>query len=156
MQVNGRLILRWWQWLQSKPGGKWLFSRLLGLSVPYSGSIGAKITTLQPGYAQIVLPDRRRTRNHLRSTHAIALANVGELASGLALLSGLEPNIRGIVVEIRSTYLKKARGTLVATCHCEPPPIVADTTFEVCATIRDSQQDIVAEVRASWRLGVST
>ena len=47
---------------------------------------------------RVVLKDKRAIRNHLDCIHAIALANLGELASGLALLSIIEPSLKAIVV----------------------------------------------------------
>jgi hypothetical protein len=35
-----------WQRFSNKPGGKWLFSRIIGFTVPYPGSIGAKVAHL--------------------------------------------------------------------------------------------------------------
>ncbi len=150
----GARILRLWQRLVPWPGGRWLFSRILGQLVPYTGSIGARICELRPGYARVQLRDRRRVRNHLNSIHAIALANLGEVASGLAMLTGLAPNMRGIVIKITTEYFKKARGLLVAETRCEVPQVRGeDMEFEVQADIRDRDGDIVARTTALWRLG---
>ena len=146
-----------WRVLQTLPAGKWLFSRLLGRFAPYSGSIGANIIKLEPGYALLALRDRRRVRNHLRSIHAIALANLGELTSGLAVMSTLPNGIRGIITGLSMEYLKKARGQLLAESRCDPPSIPDgsdDVTYEVVTEIRDSQEDIVARARVMWRLGI--
>jgi acyl-coenzyme A thioesterase PaaI-like protein len=142
-----------WARLSPLPGGSWLFSRLLGLMNPYSGAVGARVVRLEPGYAQLVLKDRRAIRNHLDSVHAIAIANVAEMASGLAMLAALPEGARGIPVAIRIEYFKKARGLLTAEARLTLPDVSVDGTHDFTSTVKDAAGDDVARATVTWKLG---
>jgi len=148
---GGRLRALWAR-LSPLPGGRWLFSRVLGRMVPYTGSLGATVVHFEPGHVRVQLPDRRRVRNHLRSVHAIALANLGELATGLSLIGALGPDVRGILTGLDITYSKKARGLLEAEAKCSIPEVTENIEQVVRTEIRDLAGDTVAVVNARWRL----
>jgi acyl-coenzyme A thioesterase PaaI-like protein len=141
-----------WQWLQGVPGGRWLFSRFLGRMIPYTGSIRAEVLALSPGFARVRMRDRPRVRNHLRSVHAIALTNLAEVTSGLAMTFALPATIRGIVTGITVGFEKKARGTLTAECSCAVPEVTSRMEFLVTAVVRDAVGDPVAHATVLWLL----
>lgn len=145
-------LLALWHGLGRTAPGRWLFAQLLRRAVPYSGSIGARVTTLEPGRAVVTLRDRRAVRNHLGSVHAIALANLAELASGMAMLTALEPGVRGIVTTLTIRYHHKARGTLTASGTAAPPPVDSPIEAIAHADIHDDSGALVADADVTWRL----
>ena len=152
-QSIGPGLRQHWQRCASLPGGKWLFSRLVGFLAPYSGTLGAQVVELEPGQCVVVLRERRRVRNHLDSVHAMALANLGELTTGLALMNSLPDQARGILTGFSIDYLKKARGRLTAECCCEIPSSNLEHEFLLTGEILDEDGDVVAIARARWQVG---
>lgn len=147
-------ILGGWKTFKDVPKGPEIFSRILAAVVPYSGTIRADIKELRPGFCKVVMRDRRRVRNHLKSVHAVALTNLGELATGLAINTAIPKKHRGIVKKLETQFLKKARGVLTAQCEVpEIQPLEDNTPFDVVASLYDSSDTEVARVTATWIIG---
>ena len=94
-------LLPLWNRLRRYPGGRWLFSRRLGLRVPYTASIDARVEELRAGRATTCArstPWPRRTWARSRP--------------GMAMLTATPVGVRGIVLRIETTYAKKARGVV--------------------------------------------
>ncbi len=111
-ETDRNVIRELWDRLSKLPGGKALFSRLLGVAAPYTGTIGAKVVELRDGYCKAVMEDRRAVRNHLRCVHAIALANLVEVTGNVALAYSLPDDGRFIIAGMSLEYVKKARGRI--------------------------------------------
>lgn len=124
--------------------------------IPYSGSIHPLVVELRPGYAKVQMRDRRAVRNHLHSIHAIALMNLGELTTGLAMTLAMPDGARGIVTGLSMEYLKKARGLLTAECTAPPFDATVSGKHDFRADIVDESGDVVARATAHWLVGPVT
>lgn len=150
---HGQRLLALWQRLAPYPGGTRLFSIILGRQVPYTSTVRPHIVELRPGYARAEMSDRHVVRNHLNSIHAVALVNIAEVVGGLAMLTGLPPDMRGIVTGLSIEYKKKARGRLTAEATVEMIPVHEDVERLVRSTVKDAAGDLVAEMTVRWRVG---
>jgi acyl-coenzyme A thioesterase PaaI-like protein len=135
-----------WDLLHVVPGGKTLFSRMVGRMAPYTGSINATVTVLREGYAEVEMADRKAVRNHLDCVHAIALANLAELAGNVALAYTLPDDARFIVSGMDIEYVKKARGTITAIGEPPIPRSSARMAYAVPVSLRDAKGEEVARV----------
>ncbi len=138
------LIREAWNMLAMLPGGKHMFSMLLGRMAPYTGTIGANVTVLRAGHCEVQMADRRAVRNHLNCVHAIALVNLAEIAGNVALAYSMPDDARFIVASLDIKYLKKARGTITAIGEA---PILNTSTraeYQVPVTLKDPSGTVVA------------
>lgn len=138
-------VLAKWNTLGRSALGRWVFSRGLGLAVPYSGSISPLIRHLEPGRAVIAMRDRRKVRNHLRSVHAAAMLNLTELTGGLVVTVSMPPDARMIITRVCLDFVKKGRGLLTSEGTCPVPESNERAEVEVQVTIRDEAQDVVSQ-----------
>ena len=141
---NRNLIRHAWDVMNGLPGGKVLFSKLVGRMAPYTGTIHASVVALRGGHAEVQMADRKAVRNHLDCVHAIALANLAELAGNVALAYSLPDDGRFIVSGMEIEYLKKARGTITAIGESPVPRTSARAQYDVPVSLRDASGEEVA------------
>ncbi len=145
-----------WEKLSGLPGGRTAFSKAIGLIAPYTGTIRPHVAELREGYCRVEMEDRRRVRNHLNSIHAMALTNLSEVTSGLAVVYSLPDEMRGILTGFEIEYVKKARGRLSAEADVVLPSLDGEQKeFEVPVTTRDDAQEVVTRATAKWLVGPS-
>ena len=132
-----------WDRLEKIPGGRHVFSRLIGRLAPYTGTLGARVRELGDGYARVTLDDRKAVRNHLSCVHAVALANLVELTGNLALAYSLPDDARFIVSGMSLDYVKKARGTITGECRIPPIQSSMRNEYDVPVTLKDPSGEVV-------------
>jgi len=143
-----------WGFCKGSAVGRFFFSLLVGMIAPYSGTTFARVLKIESGESKLVLNDRRGVRNHLGSIHAIALTNVAELASGLALFSKVPEGTRGMIKEIEMEYFKKARGRILVEGLANPPAEITENIVLISTSkLFDNSGDLVASFNATWQIG---
>ena len=124
-------ILDLYQRLADKPGGRWLFSKLVCFKAPYFASIAPRIVSLEPQRGVARLKHRRGVSNHIGTVHAIALCNIAELTAGVMTDASLPKGMRWIPKGMTVQYLKKAVGTQRAVATPMIPLVVSDTGYDL-------------------------
>lgn len=150
---RGNPIHDLWTRTTNLPGGKRLFSMLLGRMVPYTGTISPHVEELRTGYARTSMRDRRGVRNHLGSIHAIAIMNLAEVTGGLALNYGLPADARAILTNLSIEYTRKARGRLTAEAHVQLPTTNERREYDFVTVVSDGSGEEVARATARWLVG---
>jgi len=112
-------VLRQYRRLSSLPFGKWLFAKLVCFNAPYFATIKPRFLELRPGLCQVSLRKRRAVHNHLKTVHAIAMANLCELAGGMLMEVSIPTSMRWIPRGMTIEYLKKAGTDVTATARLD-------------------------------------
>ncbi len=134
-----------WDVLSGVPGGKAVFSALVGRMAPYTSTIHPHVTVLRAGYSEVQMKDQRAVRNHLDCLHAVALANLAEITGTVALFYSIPDDARFIVSGMEIEYTKKARGTITAIGESPVPKTSTRAAYDVAVTLRDASGEQVAK-----------
>ena len=146
-------ILDLYRRLAGKPGGRWLFSKLVCFKAPYFSSIAPRIVSLAPQRGVARLKHRRRVTNHIGTVHAIALCNLAEFVGGLTCDVSLPRGMRWIPKGMQVEYLKKAVGTMTATAEPAFTPDVRAEGYDLPVNVSvrdDAGAEVFRAVIAMW------
>lgn len=145
---------RAWQRLAGLPAGNRLFSAAAMVRVPYFASVLPHVVRMEPGYAEVTIPNWPLVHNHLKTVHAIASCNAAELAMGMLMEATVPTTHRWIPKAMNVQYLQKATTSLRATARIEPPDFTAitagvDVVVPVSVTDRDGVEVVHADI-TTW------
>lgn len=149
----GQAFRQQWDLVRDHPEMRAAFNQSVSQLAPYSGTIFPEVEVLEKGRCRVSIRDRAEVRNHLNSIHAIALANLAELSTGLTVLYSSPDDCRSIIVGLEIQYLKKARGRITAECLWDPPSEVVKKEHQLEVTLRDESDAEVAKAKVRWLLG---
>jgi acyl-coenzyme A thioesterase PaaI-like protein len=112
-------VLRDYRRLARLPCGQWLFARIVSFKAPYFASIKPRFHELRPGFCQVSVRKRRAVLNHIGTVHAIAMANLCELAAGMLMEVTIPTGMRWIPRGMTIEYLRKAETDVTGTARLD-------------------------------------
>lgn len=96
---------------------RWWMNVVLPFVIPFNRPHGFRVVPLPEGGIRVSVPYKRANFNHIKGTHACALATAAEMCSGLSLLEKLDPRkYRLIMRSLTMVYHYQAKQLAFATC----------------------------------------
>jgi acyl-coenzyme A thioesterase PaaI-like protein len=71
--------------------GMWMLNFVLGKFIPFNKPHGFKIYEIGNLEAKVIIPYKKVNFNHIKGTHACAMATAAEFCTGFTLLNALNP-----------------------------------------------------------------
>ena len=140
----------------------WLLNRFMGHAVRFNRPHRFKISKITPDYVQTFAPYIKKNFNHVRGIHACAIATVGELAAGIALMFHFSPaHYRVIMSRIEIDYHYQAKKDVTATARLSPETITSlqnelqkngKAIQAVITTLKDTDDTDIATVKTIWQV----
>lgn len=141
---NQNPALKWGPKFIGMPGANFLVWLGASLGAPYSANIHPKILLFSEGHLEIGMKKRRAVTNHMRTVHAVAMANLIELTASGAVQASIPKTSRWIPRGMNIEYLKKARTDLRSVCKFNTPDWSVSQDFPVNVDLYDNEGDKVA------------
>ncbi len=135
----------------------------LGISrfVPFNKPHKFKIVEISPNSVRIELPYIKRNLNHIKGIHACALATLNELASGILIISRLDPSeFRIIMKSIHLDYVYQAKAKVYVDFKMSEEELrdlkvkakSSPVEFPVELITRDQDNNEICSSRIIWQL----
>jgi uncharacterized protein (TIGR00369 family) len=143
-----------------------LIKNAFASAVPFAAQARVEVVEVGAGHGMAQLRETPEVHNHIGSVHAGAVFTLGETASAVAMLGAFAEQIsviRPVTSEVTISYLKIAKGTLIATARTVLPvqrlqnelAMQGRVTLDVTVDIANDRGGIVAQMRAKWAVSAS-
>jgi len=123
--------------------------------VGFFRTVGLQYEELTPQRAVLVIRNRRRVQNHIRTVHASAIATLAESATGAVLAINVPDDRVAVAKSMRLDYRRRAQGDLRAVATLTPAQIEAIQThdhgeLEVAVKVYDESDREPVECYILW------
>ncbi len=143
--------------------GLWLLNQALKFVIPFNRPHGIRVKKFSNLSIETFLPYRYNNRNHVKGTHACALAAAAEFSTGILLLSHLSPSrYRLLMQKLSVEYHYQARMDAVASCSLDPlwlmddvidPLVKSDrVTVVVKSLVHDINHNHLCTAEIIWQI----
>lgn len=131
------------------------FSKVMGIVIPFSAKSKFDIEKLKEGYMRVSIPYIKSNMNHIKTHHALAMSELGELATGVCLAYSLPKNSQVILKSLNTEYLKKGKGKLTVEAEFDLNEIKdrGDAVFDV--EIKNKSKETVAKAQYVWHYRIN-
>ncbi len=133
-----------------------LMDRFMNFFVPFNRNLGFKIHSLDKNCAIIYSPKSTRRKNHVGTTHACALALLGEYPAGLLLAQNYSVSqYRMIITSLNAIYHKPGVGLLTAIAKRPlelPGKVDGETSIEMITQITNSKKEPICTCHTQWQI----
>lgn len=91
-----------------------------GRAVPFTGTVGIKIESLDENQCVISLGNKRRVQNHIGGVHAVASLLLAESATGFLVGLNVPDDKVPVIKTMRADYTKRAKGDMRVVASVTP------------------------------------
>ena len=123
----------------------WVRNKLMGRTVPFTGTAGLEFVQMTPQRVEIAIANRRPVQNHIQGVHAAAMALLAETATGMVVGMNVRDDCLPLAKSMHIDFKKRARGAMRA---------VATLSDEQRALMQQSQRgEVSVQVQVSDESG---
>ena len=126
-----------------------------GKVVPFTGTTGIRIESLDHERCTISLANKRRVQNHIGGVHAVASLVLAESATGFLVGLNVPDDKVPVIKTAHAEYTRRAKGDMTVEAHLTEEQRELMRTEEkgdvsVPVTIRDSENKEPIEIEMVW------
>ncbi|WP_111498556.1 MULTISPECIES: DUF4442 domain-containing protein [Marinobacter] len=130
-------------------------SLFFGKAVPFTGTTGIRIETLDDSRCVISLANKRRVQNHIGGVHAVASLLLAESATGFLVGLNVPDDKVPVIKTVRAEYTKRASGDMRVEARITPEQQQRMKTEEkgeapIQVTLHDAEGKEPIEIEMIW------
>ncbi|MBN2695522.1 DUF4442 domain-containing protein [bacterium] len=129
---------------------KTAFQNWIKYTIPFASQSRFELINFDKGICSIRMPLIKKNQNHIKTQHAIAIAQLGELTAGLSMISTLPENTLILLKELNVKYIKKGDTDLHSIVKLEFDNFSKKGDISTESEIKSISDELIAVVNCLW------